>query len=105
MQQIEMVREHDLVHPHREREIVRWILEQRIPPDIDFMEVDPWLEGGQPERLLIRDEVHFVPASGERDAQLGGDGARAAIRRVTRNADIHAGHGPGIASGEALRRH
>ena len=41
MQQVEPVREHDFVHANREREVVRRKLEQRIAPDVDFVEVDP----------------------------------------------------------------
>ena len=29
----------------------------------------------QPERVLVGDEVHLVPARGERDAEFRGDGA------------------------------
>src|SRR5689334_12019194 len=39
--------------------------------------------------MLVRDEVHLVPALGERDAQVGGDGARASVRRITSDADLH----------------
>ena len=74
---------------HGQREIVRRVLEQRIPPDIDFMEVDARLEHRQPERLLIRNEVHLVPAGRERDAKLGRDGPGAAVGGVARDANVH----------------
>jgi hypothetical protein len=42
----------------------------------------------EPKGLRIRDEVDVVPAGGKLDAQLGGDDAGAAVRRVTGNADL-----------------
>ena len=82
VQQIELVRLHDLVHAHGEREIVRRILEERVSTDIHFVEVDPRQERRQAERLLIRDEVDLVPARRERDAR-----ARSRPRRIRRTSD------------------
>ena len=90
VQQIELVREHHLVHPHGQREIVRRIFEERISPDVDLVEVDARQERRQPKWLLVRDEVDLVAAPSERHAELRRHGARAAIGRIASNADSHA---------------
>src|SRR5687767_7950363 len=84
------MRAHDLVHAHSEREIVRWELEEGIPPDVDLVEEHAWQEGREPKGLLVGDEVHLVPTLGERDAELGRHRARSAIRRIARDPDDHA---------------
>src|SRR5690606_35974958 len=76
-------------HSHGQREIVGRILEERILADVDLVEVDPREERREAEGLLVRDEVHFVPALGERDPELGGDGPRAAVRGVAGDPDLH----------------
>jgi hypothetical protein len=63
----------DLVHPHREREVVRWVLEQRVVADIHFVEVDARQVFREPEWRAIGDEVDFPPARRERDTELGRD--------------------------------
>ena len=80
---------HDLVHAHGEREVVRRILEQRIPADVHLVEEDARQEHRQAERLLVGDEMDLVPARGERDAELGRHGAGAAVRRIAGDADPH----------------
>ena len=40
VKQVEAVRVHDFVHAHGERQVVRRILEQRVPADVHFVEVD-----------------------------------------------------------------
>ena len=82
--------EHHLVHAHREREVVRRILEQRIAADVHFVEVDARQERRKPERLLVRDEVDLVTAPRERDAELRRDGARPTVGRIAGDADLHA---------------
>src|SRR4051812_2353692 len=82
--------ERDLVHSHRKREIVWRILEERIAADVDFMEVDARRERRQPERHRVADEVDLVAASREGDAELGREGAGAAVGRITGDADLHA---------------
>ncbi len=68
VQQVQSVRPHHFVHSHGEREIVRRILEQRIPADINLVEIDARKERGEPEWLLVGDEVDLVAAPGQRDA-------------------------------------
>src|SRR5512140_299944 len=80
--QLELVVAHDLVESHREREIVWGILEQRVANDIHLVIEDARGEAAKPERLLVGDEVDFVSASRERDAQLGCNGAGPSIRGI-----------------------
>ena len=47
VQQVEPMGAHDFVHPHRQREVVRRVLEERIATDVDFMEVDARQEDGR----------------------------------------------------------
>jgi hypothetical protein len=89
VQQLEVVALDDFVHAYREREIVGRKLEERIPAYVDFMEKNAWQERRKAERLPVRDEVDFVPALRQRDAELGRNGARATVRRVAGNAYVH----------------
>ena len=84
VQQVEAVLAHHFVHAHGEREVVRRILEERIAADVDLVEVDARQEVRQPEWLLVGDEMDLVPALRERDAELGRDGAGAAVGRDSR---------------------
>jgi sensor histidine kinase regulating citrate/malate metabolism len=70
MQEIEAVCLYDLVHSDSKSEVVRRELEKRIPPDVDFMEVDVRKKRRQPERLAICNEVNLVAARSESDAEL-----------------------------------
>ena len=90
MQDIELMIAHNFVHAHRKREVVRRVLKEGIAPDIHLVEPHPRQEAGQPERLLIGDEMHFVTTGGEGDAQFRGDSARSAVGGITSNADFHA---------------
>src|ERR1700733_8345542 len=89
MEQVESVRQDDLVHAHGERQVVRRVLEERVSADVDFVEVNPRQKGGQSERLLIRDEVDLVAALREGDAKLGRYGARATIGGIAGDPDVH----------------
>ena len=113
MQNIQLMIAHHLMHAYRQCQIVGRILEQRIPADIHFVEPDPWQEIGQAKRLLVGDEMHFVSARRERDAQFRGECARTTVRRIARDADLHGSvplsdshhaHACRSASGELLSR-
>jgi hypothetical protein len=71
VEQVEAMREHDLVHAHGEGKVVGRILEQRVLADIDLVEEDAGEEGREAKRLLVGDEVHLVSALGEGDPELG----------------------------------
>jgi len=73
MKNLKAVRHYRFVHSHCECKIVRRILEQRVSPDIDFMEVDVRKEFRQPERLPVCNEVDLVTARRESNPKLGGD--------------------------------
>ena len=47
------------------------------------------LELAQPERRLGADEVHLMPAPGERFAKLGGHDAAAPDGRIADDPDVH----------------
>src|ERR1019366_445696 len=64
------------------------VLEQRVAVDIDLVEVDVGLAAVQAERRRRGDEVDFVAACGELNAELGGDHTAAAIRGVAGDADL-----------------
>jgi hypothetical protein len=90
VKQVESVHPYDFVHPHCESQIVRWILEQRISADVDFMEKDVRQERRKPERLPVRNEVDLVTACRESDAELRRDSSRTTICRITGDADLQA---------------
>jgi hypothetical protein len=75
MEQLEVMGPHHLVHSHGQGEIVRREFKERITADVNFVKEYVWQKRGQTERLPIRDEMNFVPPSGERDAKLGRYGA------------------------------
>ena len=75
VQQVQLVLTHHLVHPHRQREIVWRELEQRVAADVYLVEEHTRQKRRQSEGLLIRHEVHFVTARGERDTELRRHGA------------------------------
>jgi len=76
------------VHADGERQVVRRELEQRLPSNVNFMKEDVGQKGGQPERLAIGDEVNLVAAASERDSELCGDGARAAVGGIAGDSDF-----------------
>src|SRR5450756_3117314 len=89
VQQLEPVALDDFVHAHRESEIVRRKLEERITADIYFVEKNARQERWKPEWLAIRDEVDFVSALRQRDAELGRYCAGPSVRLVTGDAYVH----------------
>src|SRR5690606_24298661 len=57
----------------------------------------PLAEPGQAKRLVVRHEVDLVAPLREDEPQLRGDGARAPVGRIARDADLHrasSGAGP-----------
>ena len=92
--ELEFVIPHHLMDPHRQREIVGWILEEWIAHDIHLVVKNPRGEAAQAERLLVRDEVHLVTARGQGDSELRRDGTGAAVRGIAGDADLHASTPP-----------
>ena len=89
VQELEAMRAHDFVHPHRECKIVWRELEEWISADIDFVKEDSRQERWQAKWLTVGNEMDFVPSVREGDAKLRGDGARPAVRRVAGNSNLH----------------
>jgi hypothetical protein len=73
MKNLEAVHHDGLVHSYREREVIGRILEQRVSPDVDFVEKDVGQEFRQTEWLSVCDEVDLVPSRGESDTKLRRD--------------------------------
>src|ERR1035437_9959469 len=94
VEQVERVELGHFGHAGGEREIVRWMLEERVAEYVDFVEVDVGLAATEAERRRRGDEVDFVAAGGEFDAELGGDDSASAISWVAGDADLAFGsHG------------
>jgi hypothetical protein len=70
VQQLEAVGAHDFVHPYSEGEVIGRELEQRVAPDVYFVEENAGQKGRQPERLPVRYEMDFVPTIRERYSEL-----------------------------------
>src|SRR5690606_41389578 len=73
------------------------MLEERISRHLHLVEVHPLAEPGQAKRLVVRHEVDLVAPLREDEPQLRGDGARAPVGRIARDADLHrasSGAGP-----------
>ena len=74
-------------HLHREGQGVVGVLEQPVGVDAHRVEVDAGRVRREPERALVADEVHVVPAARPAPAQRRGEDAAAADRGVTGDAD------------------
>ncbi len=90
VQQIEIVVFGDLRHPRRQGQAVRRILEQRVTGNLHLVILDARRARVQANRIRVGDEVHFVAAVGQLNAQFGGDDAAAAVGRIARDPDLHA---------------
>ena len=89
VQQVEIVELRDLRHARRQRQIVRRIVEQRITRDFDFVIMNVRFRAPQPDRLGVRDEMNFVAALGQFQAQFRGHHAAAAVGRITGDPNLH----------------
>ena len=70
VQQIEIVELRDLCHAGRQRQVVRRIVEERITRDLDFVIVNVRFRAPQPDRLGVGDEMNFVTALSQFQAQV-----------------------------------
>ena len=89
VKQVELIIFGHLGHARSQRQIVGWVLEERVIRDRHLVIEDAFFAPGKPEGLRIGDEVHLVAARCELDTEFGRDHAASAIRRITRNADFH----------------
>ncbi len=65
------------------------MIEQRIGGDFNFVEKYPLARPGQADGHRVADEMDFVAARGELDAEFGGDDAGTAVRWVASDSDFH----------------
>ena len=91
VQQVELVGLGDVGHARGEGEAVGRVLEERIVGNFNLVVVDArngWVEA---DRVRVGDEVDFVAASGELEAQLGSDDPATAVGGIAGDADSHVG--------------
>ena len=101
VEQVERVELGDLGHAGGEREVVGRVLEERVVVDVDFVKVDVGLAAVEAEGRGRGDEMDFVAARGEFDAEFRGDYAAAAIGGVAGDADLAQGSGRHEESGRS----
>ncbi len=89
VQQVELVDFGNLGHACRQRQVVRRILEQRIPRNFDLVIVNVGLRLSQPDGLRVRNEVDFMAALRQFESELRGDHTAAAVSGITRYTDSH----------------
>ncbi len=77
----------DFGHAGGEGEVVRRVLEERVVEELNLVKVDVGFAVGKTEGRGRGDEVDIVAASGEFDAELGGDDAGATVGGIAGDAD------------------
>src|SRR5262249_23806994 len=90
MQDVQVVNLRYLRHARGQREIVRRILEQRILRYSNFVEKNLGVAGVQSDGLLVSDEMDFMPAGSQLNAQLRSHHSAATVGWVACNPDFHA---------------
>jgi len=91
MHEVEALAHRHLVLLDGQRERVRGrLLEERVLHLRDLVKRHALGEPAEPERARVGDEVDLVAAPRQLEAQLGGNSARAAVRRIAGDADSHA---------------
>ena len=88
VQQVQLVVFRHFRHARGQRQAVRRILKQRISGNFHFVIVDARRAGIQPDGIGVGDEMHFVAAGGQLQAQFRGDNAAAAVSRITGDPDF-----------------
>ncbi len=89
VQQVEIVELRDLRHAGGQRQVVRRIVEQRIARNFHLVIVDVRFLAPQPDGLRVGNEVDFVSALRQFQAQFRGHDAATAVRRITGDSDLH----------------
>ncbi len=87
--QVKIVQLGNLSHARGQRQIVRRIIEQRIPRHFDFVIVNVGFLAAQPDGLGIGDEMNLVAALGQFETEFGGHHAAAAVGGITGDPDLH----------------
>ena len=96
VEEIETVPLGDFGHAGGEGEVVGRVLKEGIVEELDLVEVDVGLAAGKTERRRRGDEVDFVAAGGELNAEFGGDDAGAPVGGVAGDADLERAMGCGV---------
>ena len=86
---VELELARDLDHSRRQRQDVLRFAEQRIRGRRHAVESQACLIGPESERRVGTEDVHVVPARGQRLCELGRDNPAPADRRVADDADVH----------------
>ena len=89
MQQVQIVKLCNLRHASGQGQVIRRIVEQRIPRNLDFVIMDIRFRAPEADGLRIRNEVDFVAALRQFQAEFGGHNTTAAIRRITSDPNFH----------------
>ena len=89
MEQIERFGFENFEHFRGECQRVRWMVEERVGDDFDFVEMDARIVGVHADGRGIADEMNVVATRGEFHAKLGGDDAGAAVGGIAGDADAH----------------
>jgi hypothetical protein len=79
----------DIVDRYRQRERIWGVFEEGVVIHLHFVEIEPLPKASEPEGLRIRDEVYLVTSICEGETKLRGHCARASVRRVTGDSDLH----------------
>src|SRR5579872_2887599 len=89
MQQVKGVELRNFRHARRQRQIIRRIVEQGIPRDLDFVVMNVRFLAPESDRLRVRNEMDFMRRVGELQSQLSGYNTATAVRRITGDPNFH----------------
>ena len=89
VQQVEIVQLRDLGHARGQRQIVRRIVEQRVPRHFDFVIMNIGFGSPEPDGLGVGNEMDLVAALGQFETKFGGHDAAAAVCGVTSDPNLH----------------
>ena len=87
--EVQRLPQHRVVDGRRQCQRVVRVFEEGVAFHLHFVEVDPLVKARQAEGLGVGDEVDLMPARGQPDPELGGDGAGTAVGRVAGDSDLH----------------
>src|SRR5215468_6042439 len=89
MQKVEFVKFRNFSHAGSERQIVRRVVEQRIPGDLDLVIVNMRLGLREPDGLSVGNEMDVVSALCQFEAQFRGHHPAASIGGIAGDPDLH----------------
>ena len=105
VQQVELLALDHLDELRRQRGVVGGVLEQRVVHPRHLVVVHVGRVAREARRLAVADEVHVVTAAREREPELGGDDAGAAVGGVAHDPDAERVVGGGEGGGRVGRGH